>query len=330
MTGTARVASPGILMHAAVMTAPGRTELRRLPRPEPAPGEVRVRLEGSGVCGSNLPVWEGRPWFRYPLDPGAPGHEGWGQVDALGDGVSGLAVGDRVVTLSARAFAEYVLAPAAEVVPLPPALGAELFPGEPLGCAMNVFHRAAIRRGQTVAVLGVGFLGAVLVRLAAQAGARVVAASRRPWALELARRLGAEVAMPLGHPGKVHGAVREVSNRLGADVVIEAIGQQGPLDLAAELARVRGRVVIAGYHQDGARQVNLQLWNWHGLDIINAHERDPAVYAAGVRAAISAVASGAIPLSQLLTHLYPLARLGDAMEAMRTRPEGFLKAVVLT
>ena len=54
------------------------------------PGEARVRLEGCGVCGSNLPVWEGRPWFQYPLDPGTPGHEGWGVIEEVGEGLQGM------------------------------------------------------------------------------------------------------------------------------------------------------------------------------------------------------------------------------------------------
>ena len=61
--------------------------------PPPGPGAVRVKLEGCGVCGSNLPVWEGRPWFKYPLNPGAPGHEGWGIIDAVSEGVDGLEIG---------------------------------------------------------------------------------------------------------------------------------------------------------------------------------------------------------------------------------------------
>src|SRR5690348_14247606 len=74
-------------MHAGVVSGPGRASLESVPIPTPGPGEIRVRLEGSGVCGSNLPVWEGRPWFEYPLAPGAPGHEGWGIVDEVGPGV---------------------------------------------------------------------------------------------------------------------------------------------------------------------------------------------------------------------------------------------------
>jgi threonine dehydrogenase-like Zn-dependent dehydrogenase len=74
----------------------------------------------------------------------------------------------------------------------------------------------------------------------------------------------------------------------------------------------------------------MQLWNWRGLDVVNAHERDPAAYLAGIREAVAAVQDGRLDLRPLLTHQFPLERLGDALEAMRTRPDGFLKALVLT
>ena len=62
-------------MHAAILAAPNQVRLEKVPLPEPGAGQVRVRLEGCGVCGSNLPPWEGRPWFKYPFAPGAPGHD---------------------------------------------------------------------------------------------------------------------------------------------------------------------------------------------------------------------------------------------------------------
>jgi threonine dehydrogenase-like Zn-dependent dehydrogenase len=92
---------------------------------------------------------------------------------------------------------------------------------------------------------------------------------------------------------------------------------------------VRGRLVIAGYHQDGARQVNMQLWNWRGLDVINAHERDPRAYVEGMRAAVDAVASGRLDPAPLYTHRFSLDQLGAALEATRVRPDGFLKALVV-
>jgi threonine dehydrogenase-like Zn-dependent dehydrogenase len=111
--------------------------------------------------------------------------------------------------------------------------------------------------------------------------------------------------------------------------VIEAVGKPWPLDLAGELTREGGRLIIAGYHQDGPRQVNMQLWNWRGFDVINAHERDPAVVLRGMREAVAVIESGLIDPRMLITHRFPLARLGDALNATRDRPGNFVKAVVV-
>jgi threonine dehydrogenase-like Zn-dependent dehydrogenase len=86
--------------------------------------------------------------------------------------------------------------------------------------------------------------------------------------------------------------------------------------------------MIAGYHQDGPRQVNMQSWNWRGIDVVNAHERDPRVYARGMREAVAAVESGALDPSPLFTHSFRLERLGEALEMVNNRPDGFLKALI--
>ncbi|HEV2059525.1 MAG TPA: zinc-binding dehydrogenase [Solirubrobacteraceae bacterium] len=314
-------------MRAAVITAPRSAELQRLPTPDPGPGEVLVELEGCGVCGSDLPVWQGRPWFDYPREPGAPGHEGWGRIAALGDGVRDLAVGTRVAAICYRSDAEFDVAAADAVVALPDELEGSPFPGEPLGCAMNVARRCDFAEGQTVAVVGVGFLGALLVQMAARAGARVIALSRRPFALQIARGMGAEHVIDAEHDAALE-AVQELTGGVLCDRVIEVTGKQDPLDLATQLTRVRGRLVIAGFHQDGARRVDMQLWNWRGLDVVNAHERDPAIYAQGVRDAARAVAAGALDPSALYTHEFALADIATAFEAASERPAGFLKALV--
>jgi threonine dehydrogenase-like Zn-dependent dehydrogenase len=315
-------------MTAAVLEAPGRVRLASVAVPEPGVGQVRIRVEGTGVCASNLSPWRGAPWFDYPLPPGALGHEAWGFVEALGEGVEGLRVGQRVAALSGHAYAEYDVAEADQVVPLPRELDGRPFPGEPLGCAINVFRRSRIEAGQWVAIVGVGFLGALLTRLAASAGARVIAISRRACARELATAFGAAETLALRDRAEVVQAVRERTGGALCATVIEAVGRQEALDLAGEITGERGTLVIAGYHQDGPRQVNLQLWNWRGLDVINAHERDPLVYVRGIRAAIAAVISGALDPSPLYTHRFPLDRLGDALDATRDRPAGFFKASV--
>lgn len=310
------------------MREPRSLAIEAVEAPLPAAGEVRVKLEGCGVCGSNLPVWEGRPWFNYPIDPGAPGHEGWGTVDEVGEGVQDLARGDRVALLSYHAYAEYDVAPASAAVRLPDALKGRPFPGEPLACVMNIFRRSAIEPGQTVAVVGVGFIGAALTALAARAGARVLALSRRPFALEMAERMGAAASLSLADGSRAITQARALSGDGGCHCVIEAAGTQETLDIAAELTGVRARLVIAGYHQDGPRQVNLQQWNWRGLDVINAHERDPAVYRSGMQEAVDLVARGGFDPEPLWTHRFPLEEAGAAFETLARRPEGFMKALI--
>jgi threonine dehydrogenase-like Zn-dependent dehydrogenase len=245
---------------------------------------VPVRVEGCGVCASSLPVWEGRPWFRYPLQPGEPGHEVWGRLED----------GTRVAALCGRGFAGWDVAPAEAIVELPAELDGLPFPGEALACAVNVARRAAVRPGESVAVVGLGFLGTAVASLLD--GAQEV-------------RRDTEVEGPF-------------------DVVVEAAGTQSGLDRASSLVGEGGRLVLAGYHQDGPRTVDLQRWNWLGIDVVNAHERDPAVVAAGLREAVLLAARGVLDVERLVTHVLPLTELARAFELAARRPPGFLKAVV--
>jgi threonine dehydrogenase-like Zn-dependent dehydrogenase len=309
----------------AVLTGPGSVELVEAAPAPLAPGSVRVAVEGCGVCGSNLPVWEGRPWFDYPLPPGNPGHEAWGRV------VEGPVLeGQRVALLAENAFTEQLVVPTDRLVPLPPELDGQPFPGEAIGCAFNAARRSDFRSGQTVAVVGVGFLGALLVALAAEAGARVIAVARKSSALELARTMGAAETVLMDDHARVISEVADLTGGAFCERVVEVTGAPWPLDLSGELTGVGGRLVIAGFHQDGLRSVNVQLWNWRGIDVVNAHERDPAVQLRGIREAVAAVASGRLDPRPLYTHLFPLEELKTAMDAAATRPDGFAKALVVS
>lgn len=275
-------------MRAAVLTSPTRVELHERPAPVPGPGEVLVRVEGCGVCGSSLPLWEGRPWFTYPADPGAPGHEVWGRT----------LDGRRVTGLSGHGFAEVDALREDTLVELPPELDEVPFPGEALGCAVNVVHRADVRAGHEVAIVGMGFLGTAVAALCELRGARVT---------------------PVRRGDEPEGEFERV---------IEAAGTQAALDTASRLVATGGRLAIAGFHQDGPRTVDMQSWNWRGLDVVNAHEREPVRYAEGIREAVRLAAAGELDVDSLLTHRFPLERLEDAFAAAAERPEGFLKAVV--
>jgi threonine dehydrogenase-like Zn-dependent dehydrogenase len=315
-------------MRAARIAAPQTIDLIEVALPEPGPGQVRLKMEGCGLCASNIPVWQGREWFSYPIAAGNPGHEGWGRVAAIGPQVTTLQVGDRVAALSYQAYAEYDLAEEAAIVKLPAALDGLPFPGEPLGCAINIFNRSDIRAGHTVAILGIGFLGALLVQLAKDAGARVIALSQRDYSLAVARACGAEETIQLDDHWQVIEKMKDLTGGLFCERVIECTGKEWPLNLAGELTAERGKLIIAGYHQDGLRAINVQLWNWRGLDVINAHERDPRIYRQGMQEAVAAVQSGRLQPQALYTHTFPLEDIGQAFQLLQDRPDGFMKALI--
>jgi NADPH:quinone reductase len=326
-------------MVAAQLVAPRRFELCQVPKPAPGQGEVLVQVEGCGVCASNLPAWSGRPWFSYPLEPGQLGHEGWGRVEAVGAGVDRSLLGRRVATLSERSFAQFDVVGAADLVALPDSDSAgapDVMPLEPFACIFNVYQRARISElwagngaDGVVAVVGLGFVGLGIARLSARAGVRTIALSTNPHALKLARGFGVDT-IEIQDRAQASAAVGEFTGGLGCACVVECTGFQEPLDLASDLVAEGGRLVIAGFHQDGARSVDMQQWNWKGIDVINAHERSRERIRSGMRTAARELADDAEWTRLLITDRFPLADIGLALERASERPAGFIKAAVLT
>ena len=315
-------------MIAAVLTKPKYIEIQKVSPPQLNENEIKIKVEGCGICASSLPLWEGREWFSYPIEPGSPGHEGWGVVDSVGDKISTVKTGDRVAFLSYHAYAEYDVAGEGSFIKLPETLAGKAFPGEPLGCAVNIFDRSDIAAGDTVAIIGAGFLGVLLCQLAKSRGAKVIAISRRSFSLDYAKRFGADEVIPLTSAWEVSNKIAEITGNAFCNRVIEATGKQEALDVATEVVAEGGKIIIAGYHQDGLRQVNLQKWNWKGIDVINAHERDPRKYLTGMQKAVDAVAAGILTPDDLYTDVLPLAELNRGFELTAARPEGFMKALI--
>lgn len=313
----------------ATIVAPKQVSVVRSALPEPGPGEVRIKLEGSGVCASSLPLWEGRDWFTYPRAAGEPGHEGWGTIDAVGPDVKGFSLRERVTGLTYHAFATHDIAKPENLVKIPDLLDDRPFPGEPLGCAMNIFARSDIQKEHTVAIVGCGFLGLLLIQLAKSAGSRVIAISKRGFSLEAAQRSGADHLVPLEDHEEVIGQILALTEGRFCDRTIECTGKEWPLNLAIELTRERGKLIVAGFHQDGMRNLNVQLLNWRGIDMISAHERKIQQYIKGIKDAISAIETGAMDPFPLFTHVFPLEEMDTAFQHLSERPPGFIKALVL-
>jgi threonine dehydrogenase-like Zn-dependent dehydrogenase len=190
---------------------------------------------------------------------------------------------------------------------------------------MNIFERSEVRAGQTVAIVGAGFLGILLAQLATKARAEVVVISRREHALRLAAATGAAQVRADSHSAAIECALQLTEGR-GYNCVIETGGVQATLDIAGAIAAEYGRLIVAGYHQDGLRTVNMQQWNWQALDVVNAHERSLERYAAGMERAIAAILDGRIDPFPLLTHEVTLDTLDDGFAFASTRPDGFMKA----
>ena len=235
---------------------PGAGQPLRLaerPIPHPGPGEVRVRVEACGVCGSDVFLQNGG--FGAAVSwPVIPGHEAAGVVHAIGDGVAGIMPGAQVAlyyittppddpwTARGRpnispqvkrmgvdvdgAFAEYVIRPVAAIIQppavIPPPVLAVLT--DAVATPLHGLKRVAkLQPGETLVVLGVGGLGSNAVQIGKAIGARVIAVTRSPAKLLLARRLGADetVAADDGDPV---AAVKALTGGYGPDVVIQCVG----------------------------------------------------------------------------------------------------------
>jgi threonine dehydrogenase-like Zn-dependent dehydrogenase len=315
-------------MKAAIIEKPGKIGFKNVPIPKAGAEELVFEVEGCGLCSSSIPVFEGRDWFTYPVKAGNPGHESWGRITEIGANVTGFKIGDRIAALSYNSFAPFDKVHMDFAIKLPREINHLDFPGEPLGCAMNIFRRSDIKAGQTLAIVGVGFLGALLIQLAKKEGARVIAISKRTTSLQTAKNCGADETIIMDDHWTIIEKVRELTGEKFCDRVIEATGKEWPLNLAGELTKERGKLIIAGFHQDGLRQVNIQLWNWRGLDVINAHERDPRMYVKGMREAVDAVMSGRMDPSFLYTHTFSPEEMNEAFSHLVNRPEGFMKALI--
>lgn len=306
-------------MKALRLAAPKQPEIVHIGQPVCTSGQALIKVLACGLCGSDLNAWRGVQGVAFPMAPGEPGREVWGEIAALGESHQHFAVGQKVTGLVKAGFAEYALAELHELAPLGRFHGNHVTLGEPLACAANVVRRARVRAGDSLAIVGFGYLAALIVQLLDHRPERWIALARREDNLRLARELGGEAFAYDAVPGDAWDSF---------DVVIEAAGVQQTLDYATWLTTYAGRLVIAGYHADGPRTVNMQSWNWKGIDVVNAHERDPDVCMRGLGDGLRAVEERGLKLDRLLTHSWPLAGAGEAFAAAENHPAGYVKGVV--
>jgi L-iditol 2-dehydrogenase len=308
-----------------MLVAPFEIELIERELPAPSSSQVLLRVDQCGVCASEIDVWTGKEPEELPA---AIGHEAAGIVERVGDDVRGIQPGDHVaVWVDGGGFADRLLVeerfciPVAADAPYPAV-------AEPLSCIVNAVELAAPRLGDDVVIVGAGYMGNLLQLVAALKGPRTITvADVRPDALARAERLGATRVIDTSQ-ASLADAVRDVSDGGGADVSFEVTGAGAGLQVAAEATRMSGKLCIVGYHQGGARTIQLGRWNWMAFEIVNAHFRELETIMRGMRAGMRLVSAGVLDPSGLVTDAFPLGRVADAFHAATEKRNGFVKALV--
>jgi threonine dehydrogenase-like Zn-dependent dehydrogenase len=293
------------------LIAPRTSEVIEEPTPDPGPGEVLVRVTGCGVCASELHPWlAGQPSF-----PRRFGHEPVGVIAGVGPDIARFREGDRVTGLFKGAYADYCLAAESELLAVPANVGDANALGEPLACLVNAQRRTPVELADAVAVIGLGYMGLGMLQLLQLRGPRrIVAVDMREEARAAALALGADEAYdPADLPTDARlTAFRDWESDCGFDVVVEASGAQAALTLAGEMVRAHGILSILGYHQGGPRQVDVGMWNWKAIDVVNAHVRRRADLLESMRIGLELAAKGLIDLGALVTHRYALDEVDRA------------------
>ncbi|TLS52621.1 zinc-binding dehydrogenase [Paenibacillus antri] len=322
-------------MRASVIAGPRKSEVVAVPIPDIGEEEVLIRVTACGVCASELHPWmEGAGWLEASGRRPIFGHEPVGIVEKVGSRVPGFRPGDRVTGLIQNAFAHYAKADYRKLVRVPEGLDDLEALGEPLSCLMSGADRTPVGLGQDVAVVGAGFMGLGFLQLMRLKGAgKIVAVDMREESLAAARRFGADEAYtPQEVPAeyKVTAWSHMDEGIKGIDVAVEASGTQGGLQLAGDMTAVHGALSVVGYHQGhgGMRSVNMELWNWKAITVVNAHERRSEVHMKQMEAGLRLIRNGLFNMRDLITHEFTLEQVDQAYEAIASKPAGFIKSVI--
>lgn len=310
----------------------GYIELRDMPEPEPRDGQVKIAVHAAGICGSDLHIWHGD--IGIPVEPPVTlGHEFSGVIAALGLGVTGLELGQRVTAENSHtvcgcceycmtgdynlceerratgyaydgAFAPYCVVPAERVHLLPDAV--DFLTGalsDPSACVYRaVCEKAAVHPGDTVLILGVGPMGLFSTQYARLSGGRVILAGTAADVdrLNLGRQLGADHTVVVTEPNAIND-IKAFAGRRGIDVVLECSGAPDAARLGLQLIKKRGCFVQVGIYGH-AFEVDLDQLLYKELTVKGMFSHKYEAW----EKAISLAAQGLIHAKPLITHVLPL------------------------
>lgn len=341
-------------MKVSVMLSIGKMGWETRPVPTPGPGEVLVKVEHVGICGSDMHYYEtGRIGDYVVHPPFVLGHESGGTVAAVGEGVSSLVVGDKVALEPGKTcgkcefcttgrynlcpdviffatppvdgvFAEYVVHPAALSFKIPASMDTmEAALIEPLAVGFHAANQGEARMGQTAVVFGSGCIGlSSLMALKATGVSRVFVVDLMEKRLEKALELGADGVINAGTHDVVAEAHRLAGER-GVDLVVETSGVQAAVRQAISLAKKGAHIVLVGYPASGEMTLPVSLAMDKELTFKTVFR-----YRHAYPMAIDAVASGKVNVRGMVTNVFDFANAQEAMDKSVNNKADIVKSVV--
>jgi L-iditol 2-dehydrogenase len=342
-------------MKAAILHGREDVRIERVPVPEAAPGELVVQVGAALTCGTDLKVFRRGYHARMIVPPALFGHEQAGTVVQAGEGVSGFAPGDRVVALNSApcgacyfcsrdqenlcddllfnngAYAEYIRIPARIVAKntlhIPDHVKLEHAAlTEPLACAVHGFEDSNPRPGDTVAVIGGGPLGLMILHVAALAGYKVIALVRHDGQVEAARQLGAAHVVQTKSMLKAIHTTRALTpaNR-GVDIAIEAVGAPEAWEEAVELVRKGGTVnFFGGCARDTRVALDTNRIHYSDITMRATFHHTPEL----CRKALDLIAGGQFQSGAFITGHANLYELNRVFEKLMKRSTEIKTAIV--
>jgi L-iditol 2-dehydrogenase len=326
-------------MLAAVLYGKEHLQLEQVPVPALGPGDLLVRVRAALTCGTDLKVFRRGYHARMIVPPAVFGHEFAGDVVASGEGVTRFQPGQRVVAANSApclhcfyclrgrvnlcedllfnngAYAEFIKIPARiverntyEVAPHLKYEDAAL--AEPLACVVKGLEDTGVEAGDTVAVIGVGPIGSMFVRLAKLRGAQVIAVGRKRAKLEHTLHLGADRVVATEETPDPVAAVRALTGGRGADIVIEAVGQPQTWKWPMEMLRRGGVVNFFGGPPSGTRiEIDTDLLHYSEITCKASFHHTPRAF----REALDIIESGGVTAKDFVQAEEPLGSLSKVL-----------------
>ena len=291
---------------------------------EPKVNEILIKVKACGICGS-----EYFSWNNADNPPIYLGHEASGEVICVGKGVLGFTPGDNVTGLFRESFAEYSVIDSRLVMKFPKTLHFdEAALGEPISCVISGALRTEVGLGKTIVIIGLGFMGLMVLQLMRLKGAyKIIAIDTREEMSELAKHYGAdEFYAPESVPEKY--ILMDNKGKNGVDIVIECTGKEEAFALAIKMLKCHSILSIVGYHQGGLRNVDLQMLNWKAADIINAHEKRIDFKMNCMDIGMRLVEKGQLRVKDLMTHFYNIDDIDMAFKDFEKKSKGYIKGVL--